>query len=769
MDTLPAMGSERRLSGEDSGPPFAVAALVLGGLAATRFLALSAEPGEIDEAVFAGAVTHFDLFDLSPQAPGFPVWILLGRALRPLCVGPYESLVIASTLLATLLFPALYVWGRRLVGGWEALAGCLLSGFLPVVWVNGGRAFTDTPATGFFLLSLALLATSTSPRGAAVAGLLAAAGAGVRPHLVLMFGPLFLLETIVLVRKGHRAEALAFVLAGLLGTGAWTAWLLAQAGGIAGLFSSVGERAAFRSQAFATGTFGTLEDSFLVRDALSLRRALCAGAALLAGAVALGLSKERRTGLLRLALVLLPGFLSLWFLHSRAMSRYSVPLVAVAALLAGAGLVAALRRPVLAFGASIAIALVFAKETLPVVRAQSREASPPIAAIRALERDLHPGRHTIVADEIFHAFLRLERWEGRLGAWALQERELATTRPTRNKRLLRIADLTAQPAADGAQPSWRVWSVSGRVVERLGNARLLRVGIADPAPPLFGPGFGVKEVIPGKPAFRWSGPSAELLVPGLEGPPAAFLAGERTGPATRLLVKDLVRGQTLVERVVEPGAFELAILPAQTQGPLPDVSRYAISCDTPLPLPPFPGGLRPERGCFVFREATLSLPAGALWERQGRRRVADLGGREDRRVSPAGFHAREEAGTSGTSLRWTSGDAAVTFVPETGFVPAVLALRARAPFDAGVSVLVSIAEKAAGHLEIPPGAFNEVRLGIPPDVAAAFLAADPVMIRLRMATTTPKEKGQGEDPRPLGIAVDRVILEAAAAAQDPSR
>jgi hypothetical protein len=178
----------------------------------------------------------------------------------------------------------------------------------------------------------------------------------------------------------------------------------------------------------------------------------------------------------------------------------------------------------------------------------------------------------------------------------------------------------------------------------------------------------VKEVIPGKPAFRWSGPSAELLVPGLEGPPAAFLTGERTGPATRLTVKDLASGQTLVERVVEPGPFELAILPAQTQGPLPDVSRYAISCDTPLPLPPFPGGLRPEQGCFVFREATLSLPR-ALWERQGRRRIADLGGLEDRRAAPAGFHAREEAGTTGTSLRWTTGEASVLFVPETASFP----------------------------------------------------------------------------------------------------
>ena len=83
-----------------SEPPLAFAALVLGVVAASRFFALAHSPGEIDEAIFAGAVTRFDLFDLSPQAPGFPVWILIGRALLPLCVTPFNALATASTLLA---------------------------------------------------------------------------------------------------------------------------------------------------------------------------------------------------------------------------------------------------------------------------------------------------------------------------------------------------------------------------------------------------------------------------------------------------------------------------------------------------------------------------------------------------------------------------------------------------------------------------------------------------------------------------------------------
>ena len=93
----------RRLSGpidRRADPPKALVLVTLGLVVASRFLALAASPGEIDEAVFAGAVTHFDLFDLSPQAPGFPVWILIGRALLPFCVTPFNALATASTALS---------------------------------------------------------------------------------------------------------------------------------------------------------------------------------------------------------------------------------------------------------------------------------------------------------------------------------------------------------------------------------------------------------------------------------------------------------------------------------------------------------------------------------------------------------------------------------------------------------------------------------------------------------------------------------------------
>src|SRR5512143_3350640 len=104
-------------------PPLAFAALVVGAVAASRFFARADAPGENDEAIFAGAVTRYDLFDLSPQAPGFPLWILIGRLLHPVVPNPFSALAVASTLTAALALPALYHWGKRLVGAWAALSG----------------------------------------------------------------------------------------------------------------------------------------------------------------------------------------------------------------------------------------------------------------------------------------------------------------------------------------------------------------------------------------------------------------------------------------------------------------------------------------------------------------------------------------------------------------------------------------------------------------------------------------------------------------------
>ncbi len=758
-------------------PPLALAALVVGGVAASRFFALAHSPGEIDEAVFSGAVTHYDLFDLSPQAPGFPVWILLGRALLPFCVTPFNALATASTLLAAFAVPALYVWGRRIAGGWAALAGIVFAFALPVVWVNGGRAFSDTPATALFLGALACLSIADERRSpnqtrwrdlvaarrarllALAGGLLAAAGCGVRPHLLLAFFPVLLVWTVRLLSRHDRADAgVTFAVSALAGTAAWGVWLFAQAGGAAGLFASLSERAGFRAHAFATGTFGTLLDSFLVRDFLSWRRALVVLA--VAGAGLVGLAIRRRRGAVDLVLILVPAFLSLWLLHSRAMSRYSVPFVLVLGLALGAGLEVLLRRGVLAFGAACLGAFFFAREAWPEVRTSAREETPPIAALCMLERWVHPGRETIVADPDFPAFLRTERWEGRLVVWGYTDEELVQAPHQMNKRLVRLADFTGEEGApDRFDPVWRSWTRRGRVAEALGNGRLLAVAVRDPAPPLFGPGFGLKESVPGTPSFRWAGPAAHLYVPADQGPLCAVLSGERPGDSgeTTLRVTEARSGRLLSERRIGPGPFDLAIVPRAIFGPMPGPSEYILSCDRPKDLPPLEGATRPAKGCFTIREATYCWPPEALWPRQSARLVADLGAPDDGRFDPEGFYGREKVTDAGLDFRWTEGAASIVFSPVPGFVPSRLVLRAWA-VAAPVDVAVSVGEVPAGSVHVAPG-LAEASCELEPEAVSALSGPEPVRLWFRMPTTIPKDAGKGDDTRALGIGVDRVSLE----------
>jgi hypothetical protein len=758
-------------------PPLAFAALVVGAVAASRFFALARSPGEIDEAVFAGAVTRFDLFDLSPQAPGFPVWILLGRALLPLCVTPFNALATASTLLAACGVPALYVWGRRVVGGWAALAGAVFAFALPVVWVNGGRAFSDTPATVLFLGALACLATAEERRSpnqtrwrdlvaarrarllGLAAGLLAASGFGVRPHLLLAFFPILFLSMARLMVRHDRADAAwTFGLSALAGTSAWFVWLYAQAGGAPGLFASLSERAGFRAHAFATGSVGSLLDSFLVRDFLSWRRALVVFAVAVVGLVALAM--RRRRGSFDLVLVLAPLFFSLWFLHSRAMSRYSVPFVLVLGLAVGAGLETLFRRGFLAFGVAGLAGLLLARETWPQVRASAREETPPIAALSSLERWVHPGRETIVADPDFHAFLRTERWEGRLVVWGYLDEEFVQAPRQMNKRLVRLADFTGEAGAPTlADPLWRSFTRSGFVAEALGNGRLLDVAVRDPAPPLFGTGFGVKESVPREPSFRWAGPNAHLYVPADQGPLCAVLSGERPEDAgeTILRVREAGSERLLLERRIAPGPFDFAIVPRAIYGPMPGPSEYVLTCDRPKVLPELEGAKRPAKGCFTIREATFAYAPEALWARQEPRLVADLGAPDDGRFDPEGFFGREKIGDTGLDLRWTTETASIVYSPVPGFTPSRLLLRARAVAEP-VDVEVSVGDVPAGSVRVNVG-LAEVSLPLTSEALRALEGPEPVRLWFHVPTTVPKDAGKGEDTRALGIGVDRVSLE----------
>jgi hypothetical protein len=224
-------------------------------------------------------------------------------------------------------------------------------------------------------------------------------------------------------------------------------------------------------------------------------------------------------------------------------------------------------------------------------------------------------------------------------------------------------------------------------------------------------------------------------------------------------VTDSVTGRLHVSRRIEPGPFQLGIVPTPVFGPLDGPRSYLISCDRPRPLPPFEGSTRPREGCFTFRDAALTLPIEGLWDRQGPRYIADVGSPRDARVDPDGFFARERVEAFAMDMRWAGARASVLWVPVPPLRPWRLALRARAPNGTPVDVNVLVAGESAGTLRVGEGEFAESRLELPPWARDVLSGPEPVRIEFQSPTWSPKRAGMGEDPRELGIAVDRITLE----------
>ena len=326
---------------------------------------------------------------------------------------------------------------------------------------------------------------------------------------------------------------------------------------------------------------------------------------------------------------------------------------------------------------------------------------------------------------------------------------------------MRLVDFRDEPdAPDREDPAWRVWLHGGRVADALGNRRLLAVGLRDPAPPLFGPGFGPREKEPGRASVRWAGAEARLLIPGLQGPPVALLRGERLPfeGATTLTARDAETGRVLLSRRLEPGDFELTIVPVPVHGPLPRPREVVLSCDRPQALPATPGDQRPSAGCVLIREATLSAPPEALWERLGEERGLDGGDPRDAWGALDGFHGREKDERSGLTTRWTSGRSSFVWVPVPGFVPREIALRAHTPGDVPVPVAVWVGGVPAGTVAVLPGAFSEARLALDEAARGRMCGAEPVRVELTSAVFVPKVAGLADDPRELGVVLDRVVV-----------
>jgi len=127
-------------------------------VALTRLAARSRTLWDWDEVLFSTALHHYDVAAHHPHPPGFPLYVALGRLVRPFIGDDFHALQAINLIAAMLLFPAVYLLARafRFDAG-TSVSAALLFSFLPNVLFFGGTAFSDVPSLVLLVVAMAML------------------------------------------------------------------------------------------------------------------------------------------------------------------------------------------------------------------------------------------------------------------------------------------------------------------------------------------------------------------------------------------------------------------------------------------------------------------------------------------------------------------------------------------------------------------------------------------------------------------------------------
>ena len=208
----------------------ALFALLLGTLL-SRLPFLSTVPFNGDSVHYLLAMEKFDPAQARPHPPGYPLYVLSGKAARLVVGDPHQALVLLSVLASVVAVWGVVrlgtVMGGPAVGLW---AGVLLA-VNPMFWLHGELALPYAiEAAGAVLVALAAWESYTRPctRGAVWLALTVAVAGGFRPTMLTLLAPVFLFG---LLRLGWRNRALALGVAGLVVL-TWLVPLVVLSGGV---------------------------------------------------------------------------------------------------------------------------------------------------------------------------------------------------------------------------------------------------------------------------------------------------------------------------------------------------------------------------------------------------------------------------------------------------------------------------------------------------------------------------------------------------------
>jgi hypothetical protein len=458
----------------------AVAAALIA--AVSRVFALARTPRDWDELLFMRALDHFDVAAHSPHPPGFPLFILAGKALRALGLSDFHALQSINFLAAIAIVPAMFWLCRELrMPPWSAIAAGLLLAFFPNVWVFGGGAFSDVPSMTLIVVALALLMAGCRSSTAYLAGAaVLAISVAVRPqNLVVGVAPFILASCFRHWRQIAAAIAVITIVDGAsYGAAAWlTGW------------------DAYRESLHEHQEYITRVDSFLSPKRPPLWRLfddffirpyrMPVINVILALLVIAGLVRRRPAALVGLAAFGPLCFFSWLMLDHLSVSRFAIGYAPLMAILAadGAGIAGTL------------VVIIMIAWTWPALTELRSTISPPVAAMESLRSQSDPKSAVVYVDGGMVPF----------SEWYLGDYHLEFIRDAQPRATFGSARGFWLHERWGEPPHRRLWEII--------RSRYYDVGVDRIAGPVaFGSGWYGEEQT-GRQIWRWMGSHSEATLP----------------------------------------------------------------------------------------------------------------------------------------------------------------------------------------------------------------------------------------------------------------
>ena len=531
-------------------------------VALTRLYALARTPWDWDEIQFALGVREYStgLPFHHPHPPGFPIYMLAAKIVRPFAGSDFGACQTVVFLAACALFPLAFFLARELRFSFAtSYGGALLFVFLPNVWFYGGTAFSDIPGLATLLAAVMMLLRGChSPRAFLGGAALLGVAAGVRPQALLMGCVPFLTASWCqfknrmadgrwqmaehppsAIRHPPSVPLLRIVAAGMrviVIVGACYVGAALASVSIEGYrmgLKTTREWVAKYDAYFSPGrpSLWTLTDRYFVRPLLDGQRLAVTLSLLAAAGLVAGFFRARRSVWLAMA-IFFPFVLFAWLmLDYKSIHRYSTAYAFLWAILAAHAIgVLAPRAQIAILGA---LAAACAWWTLPALRDVRGSASPPAAVLSWARDHVAPG-HTLWIDEPLRPWAEYF-FENRAVRTVADRTKLP---PGQAGDFFITEGLEPGAAASARRLRGRAWNVARRRYFEASAVPLPNLWV-------FGDGWHEQES-DGELVWRWMGRRSEALLLPLQGRARLAMmlaAAGGTAPDVEVRLNDALLGR----------------------------------------------------------------------------------------------------------------------------------------------------------------------------------------------------------------------------------